>query len=257
MKHLWALTAVFGLLVCGLHPNVASAQGEYEEHPASETTGYEESPVESAHEVPDTSPPPETPPPADPHPNSPRSPIEDESSSGIKSTGLWLETKIGTGVGYSIWGAMSGLGIFRLPGILVGYKMDKIVVAMGLNLVLYNWADRDEGPDHTVVSFGGVLGPVIQFEFANRGPLSLYGQGGFGFLFGIRNEKWRNDTDKYRDYGFSINLGVGARYFLHPSFALGVEIGTDVDASWTNDGGDKDRTLGVMFYGALTAAVVW
>ncbi len=256
MKPLCALTAVFCLFLSGLYPGVARAQGEYGEHPA-DPGDYGESPVESGHEVPDTSPPPETPPPADPHPNSPRSPIEDESSSGIKSTGLWLETKIGIGPGYTLFGALAGFGTFRLPGILVGYKMDKMVVAMGMNLMLHHWKDRNDGPDATITTFGGVLGPVFQFEFANKGPISLYGQGGLGFLFGVRNEKWRNDTDKYRDFGFSINLGLGARYFLHPSFALGVEIGTDMDASWRNDDGDKDMIFAMTIYGALTAAVVW
>jgi hypothetical protein len=172
---------------------------------------------------------------------------------------LWLETKLRSGAALGV-GGIGGVSVQHLPGILVGYKADKLVIALGIALLVGN-EEQDEA-DYEFTATGGVVGPVIQYEFANKGPLSAYGQGGLGFRFSTSEEEEQGDTTETGGFGFSLNLAGGMRYYFHPSFALGAELGLDLSVLWfeTERTGDPDQEyqyIETALYGALTAAVVW
>lgn len=257
MRKTLTFFAMIGLLVSGSWTNQAAAQGDYGENPIPDSTATtpptstEPAPASAAEPAP-------APAPSGASSVSSTPPSHDAGSSEAKTNGIWLEAKLRTGMNIALTGGYSSMSTYNLPGLLVGYKADKMVLALGINLFLTNWEDRNEGADHNQTAVGGIVGPVVQFELASKGPLSLYGQGGLGFKFVHSKEKYGDLDAKYGSYGFSINVAGGARYFLHNSFALGVELGIDLDSTWANDGeGDKDRVLQMVLYGALTAAVLW
>lgn len=184
------------------------------------------------------------------------------SAPAIKTSGFWLETKLRTAATFTLLPGFVGFSTYSLPGFVIGGKFGRMVLGLSLDLASYDWKETSASDNMRSKSFGIVVGPVLQIIVAAKGALAAYVQAAVGLRYTWGKDDDGFDVDKTTTMGPAFNFGIGFRYFLHPSFALGPEFGTSVDVLWTkieNPGArpDKERMTLATFYAAITAAVLW
>lgn len=172
------------------------------------------------------------------------------------SQGLFLEFKLGSSIGYSANVFIIGVS----PAFIIGYKLGRLVLGAELGAGMSE--SKQEYPDSTYKnrSFGFSVVPLLQYSIVQNGPFALYLAGGAGLVMGF--SKYPDfDNYKSRSTGLLIHLGFGVRYFLHPRFAVGLEMSADANyfrAKGESDTeSDKFKHWSVGLRGALTVAVVF
>ena len=174
------------------------------------------------------------------------------SSSGIKATGFWMEGHLGM----AMLSIPAGAPTFG-SGITVGYKLNRLVVGLGLDLS-YDWRkDENGGTTDTDYDLSFALGPVVEYILAQLGPVGFFATGAGHFLFNWHKtkESMNRITVEHstKTYGFDFKAGVGGRYYLGGRVGLGLELGLAM--RFTQGGDVKNFSMGP--YTMLTLATIW
>lgn len=188
-----------------------------------------------------------------------RAPLAAKVRVAQKDRGLWLETRV-RGY-YTFRLSMLPSGAYMItsaasPGFVLGFKHYRLVLGLAVDFLVYSYDPKQGGKAELT---GFTLGPIMQVQFFNRGPVATYCQFGAGYIYA---EMDAGGAELHTN-GFTVNAALGLRYYLAPSFALGVEMGTSPNFVWMKardpSGGPpyKRRDVDMNFYGSLNAAVVW
>lgn len=179
----------------------------------------------------------------------------------MEPRGIWIETKFRLGAMMTT--SDLGLGLY-MPGIVLGYKMNRMVVGVGVDVGGWQMDNEEGGSNQTdkMRLFGFILSPIIQYHMLQKGPVLLYAQAQMGYGIGRSKDSSGGYVEKSLMHILAINAAVGIRYFLHPRFAIGTEFGTLVQVMWikekeTGEPDDKAEMVMGSVYGALSAAVVF
>jgi len=170
--------------------------------------------------------------------------------------GVWLSFKLamplsGTG----------GFGAAPMPRFLVGYHLGR--VALGVEVGIgggRSWVR--EGSDAMVADWRDLevsLIPTVEVVVARRGRLALTVQTGLGV--GLVWSGYPDDQYRWSSLVGVAQAAFGARYHLHPRFALGAEVGVTAQYAWTSttfqDSHSEVHSVRVNPWAALTATVIW
>ena len=181
---------------------------------------------------------------------------EKTTETAATSRGLWLEFKIGSSIGYA--GNMVVLG--TSPGFLMGYKLGRVTVGAEVSVGYSGSQSEGSSAGFEYRSVGFTVIPQVQVNLVQRGPFAVYLVGGAGVSLGWNSYPGMDDYES-RSTGVLVHVGFGVRYYLHPRFALGLEVAAD--GRWfrtrTDFAGATERSVswGATARGAFTAAVVF
>jgi len=207
-----------------------------------------------------TAPPTATPaPPATPAPAA--TPAATLATGGPKKNGFVFQFQFG-GTLYTALGSGVGGGGWMNGGFLFGYKINRLVLGLGLEL---GYGEHR----YKTMSGGGLVdaidatslmlfSPTVEYYLAISNPLALYLTLGLNVGFvNVHSDPGRD----YTDTALGFHGGLGMRFFLHPRFAIGVEGG--LRGVWVlvendEDTDDDDETYGTMsLYGAVLLTAIW
>ncbi|MDY0004643.1 MAG: outer membrane beta-barrel protein [Polyangia bacterium] len=183
---------------------------------------------------------------------------------GIKARGLFME--VGLGGQLTAYNGLTGQGQQVGGSFLVGYKLNRLILGLGLEYYhMATYQSQTGGgitlKEHEIIN-AMIFQPTVQFHLLESSPLALYLSGGIHVGFAVYDE---TDTDSDEDTGTTIlgfHLGLGMRYFFHPRFCASVEAGFRglwVLINYDPDGpGEQDTTSAVgAFYGRIGFAAIW
>lgn len=165
--------------------------------------------------------------------------------------GGWLELKYSLSFGY---GGAGG------PRLLGGYRWGRVMLGLELGASHSQQEGSVMGGAQTTFHWTNVLArPVLEVAFLQRRSWELFAQGGAGVLFSLSRME---SGGQYRSeaLGLVVHLAGGARVFVHPRLAIGVELGvagsfyrgedrSPGSEAWVN------RSWSAQLYGALGVAV--
>jgi hypothetical protein len=143
--------------------------------------------------------------------------------------------------------------VFAAPSFIVGYKLGSLIAGVQLNVVSKE-IDWEDGGDEEILVLG--VGPVVAYQFLNRGPVAVFGELGLGYA----HTKIETFYDAEGD-GLMLELAFGARYYFAPSFSMGALLGFSSVFVWTEVdspfGETESEDVDLSIYGAITVAAVW
>jgi Outer membrane protein beta-barrel domain len=182
--------------------------------------------------------------------------IQQTAETAATSRGFWLELKLGSSIVFA--GPMMFIG--SSPGFVVGYKFGRLTLGAEVGV---GYSTSNSSPDGTAVDYRSLrltLIPQLQVNVVQRGPLAIYVVGGAGVSAGWT--EYGSTTDQHsKSMAVIMQLGFGARTFLHPHFALGLEVTANASYGRSEyafgDEPVESRDWSVGLRGALTAAVVF
>jgi hypothetical protein len=167
--------------------------------------------------------------------------------------GLWMNLKLAMPLS-------GGYGAAPLPRFLLGYHLGR--VAVGLEVGLSggrSWVTGDDPMYGESRDFQVSLVPTVEVVLARRGRLALTIQTGLGVGYG-----WSHYQDaSWHSSGVRavLQAAFGARYHLHPRFALGAEVGASAVYSWSRhtyqDARSESQGVQANPWAALTATIIW
>jgi hypothetical protein len=175
-----------------------------------------------------------------------------------KERGLFLETRLRGYFNLMIVPLPSGNFMYTTaaaPGFVLGYKYRRIILGLAVDFMVL----EEDPKGGTKTSYSGFsLGPVLQMQFFEKGRAAVYCQFGLGYVYSEADA----GMVELNGNGFLVNAGIGARYYIAPSFALGTEFGLTPSFVWLKASmpgfpAYKRRDIQLGFYGSLNAAVVW
>ncbi len=173
-------------------------------------------------------------------------------AASIQSRGFWMETHMGLNLR-----TLASTGPDLGSGLVLGYKLQKLVVGLGLDLT-YAWdKNSTNNTTETDQTLSLALGPVVEFLLAQFGPAGFFVTGAGKFLFTWHKEKQSmgqlSVEQKDKTYGFDLKAGAGGRYYFGGRVGLGLELG--MLFLYTKNGDNK--TFGFGPYSMLTLATIW
>lgn len=137
-------------------------------------------------------------------------------------TGVWIPT-----------GALSKLGAHPELGFQMGYKKKKMNYDLTMALKFLNspnefYARRpksDADPELTDYFFGGYIGVDVGRDVYVNGKHEMQITGGIAFDgFTVLEADEDNNMKSASANSYNFNLGMGYRYYLNPSFYLGLKV---------------------------------
>ncbi len=175
---------------------------------------------------------------------------------GPLAKGLVFQLRIGGNLLTIVGG---GIASWLNSSFLFGYKLDRLVIGLGLEMTYSDDALPNADPDPTESSTALVLfQPTLEYYLAIKSPLALYMTVGLHVGFANNHQDPGKDVTNAM---IGFHAGLGMRYFFHPRFAVGVEGG--LRGVWMMIKNDEDVTTddentGVMsLYGAATLTAIW
>ncbi|MDY0000932.1 MAG: hypothetical protein RBU30_06530 [Polyangia bacterium] len=177
-------------------------------------------------------------------------------SGSVLDKGLVFQLRLGGNL-LTILGG--GIASWLNGSFLLGYKMGRLTLGLGLEMTYSDESYPNADPDPTETSVALMLfQPTIEYYLAMRGALALYATAGLhlGFL-NARQDPGKDVIDPM----IGFHLGLGLRYFFAPRFAVGIEGGLRgvwLMAENDEDTNEDDENTGVLsLYGAATLTAIW
>ena len=175
--------------------------------------------------------------------------------------GVWLGTRLDFPNAY-----LDTEGFAVLPGIVVGYKWGRFVLAAGLDLS-YGNDHRGEDPHyHWVVQhlFASV-GPLVEYFAVVHGAVEVHVTWAMQFRYTWEKRKtvdWdtTEEIPVENTFGMDVRAGVGGRYFFSGRLGLGAEVGivlTYAHRKTLEDNNHVSQIVSVGPFARLSVAVVW
>ena len=150
-------------------------------------------------------------------------------------------------------GALGGMGWSMAPELALGAQIRRFFI--GLQTAITFWGVRTPDADDYHNSAWAVrIGPEVDGEVWTSRWAALYVGGGIGALI------YRTENEDFSASGFTVDLKFGGRVWILPQLALGLHLGTSIDAVFSElDGPAADveqRTVAWNLYGAFSLRFV-
>lgn len=184
------------------------------------------------------------------------------SAGGVapKPWGLFFE--VGLGGALSVYSSQSSYSVGPGTAFLVGYKLRRLILGLGLEYVHSGSYDEGGGFHAHNVIHSVLFAPTLQYHLIVSNPLVFYGTVALHVGFSVYDDTGTTDDDDTSIALAGFSGGLGFRYFFHPRFAVGVEGG--VRGIWVisnydppGPGSQKTTTAVVGLYGRVGFVVVW
>lgn len=161
------------------------------------------------------------------------------------ATGFMLQAGLGTGVAFGASSMGNPIGATVIPGVRIGGMLRPLWIAGEISyLSAAQLNDKYSGEN--IIVFGPVVAPYVWKSNDARAGLYLLG----GFNIGAFVGTLAGSAEGHVTGG--LLFGAGGTFFVHPNFAMGMEIGSRTQ--FTSFSPNTFATSAI--YGALTATFV-
>ena len=180
-------------------------------------------------------------------------PAAASAPAAIQPTGFWMEGHLGMSLRSTTTTPSFG------SGVVLGYKVNQLVVGVGLDLT-YDWnKDDSDNVEYTTTTqdLNFALGPVVEYILGKFGPVGFFLTGAGHFLVNWHKVElsthFASRAESTKSYGFDFKTGAGGRFYLGGRVGVGLELGLLM--TYTKNDGVKDFAMGP--YTLLTLATIW
>lgn len=137
---------------------------------------------------------------------------------------------------------LPGTGLIS-PQLSLGAQLGRFTLGFVLGIGFTGLGETGDETEYK--SWSVRIGPWIDAEFWGNERVGMFFFGGINAVIARSGD---GDYDEEAN-GFSIDLGIGGRYYVAPQFQIGLKAGTNVDVMFMDD--SDVFLLNWGFYGAL------
>ncbi len=139
-------------------------------------------------------------------------------------------------------------GVSLAPRLTLGAQIQRFFVGLQTSIAFFGARGEDDD-DYSEALWTVRIGPSVDGEVWTSGSVSLFVGGALTALI------LATENDDYHARGFSIDVFFGGRVYVVDQFSIGITVGSDVSAIFTEYDipGDnlKATSVGWTLYGAL------